>query len=437
MFFYNPESFDPTRYLPHELHRYADDARYFVHVLYGKRVFDKRAKDDWIPLKKVYLRRVMGSRTCDPVVQALIQAGVVEFKRHYIVGKESYKYRLREDLRHEYHCRYKVQDCRLIRQIEKVRSEEDRAKVRLDVHKHLYRYLRKLRIDVDQVRRNEPPQTHVLAEAIADKHFGFTPDKFGRVHTNLTNLKRELRQYLNYQGQELSHIDVRNSQPLMLSVLLFHCYLHDGRLQSLHSFSPLKDIFKNLNLPEPGRFSPASITLSPEGIKPLPPRPLRCARHLFITAPEDVWEYVSLCEKGLFYEELMKGLGIAEEDRNEFKKDFFARIFYCKNGYHTPESNYFRDRFPNVAQVVRELKAKDHSWLPTMLQRVEASVIINRIIRRMMNEYPNIFVSTIHDSVLTTTEHAGLVEGIMKEEFRRLWLEPTLRVDCLRTSMSA
>src|SRR5580704_13645479 len=54
--FYNPIGFDPAEVLPFHLLRYADYARFFLHVLYSQRVF-KEIKDEFVPLKAAYLRR--------------------------------------------------------------------------------------------------------------------------------------------------------------------------------------------------------------------------------------------------------------------------------------------------------------------------------------------------------------------------------------------
>ena len=58
--FYNPVGFDPAEVLPLHLHRYADHARFFLHVLYSQRVF-KEVKDEFVPLKAAYLRRFFPS----------------------------------------------------------------------------------------------------------------------------------------------------------------------------------------------------------------------------------------------------------------------------------------------------------------------------------------------------------------------------------------
>ena len=52
--FYNPQGFDPTEVLPFHLHRYADYARFFLHILYAQRIF-KDLREEFVPLKAAYL----------------------------------------------------------------------------------------------------------------------------------------------------------------------------------------------------------------------------------------------------------------------------------------------------------------------------------------------------------------------------------------------
>jgi hypothetical protein len=59
---YDPIGFNPAEVLPLNLHRYADYARFFLHVLYSQRQF-KEIKDEFVPLKAAYLRRFFPSNT--------------------------------------------------------------------------------------------------------------------------------------------------------------------------------------------------------------------------------------------------------------------------------------------------------------------------------------------------------------------------------------
>ena len=57
-------------------------------------------------------------------------------------------------------------------------------------------------------------------QAIIDGYLDFTVDDFaGRVHTNFSRLKRELKTHLRIDGQRLIEIDIRNSQPTFLAIV--------------------------------------------------------------------------------------------------------------------------------------------------------------------------------------------------------------------------
>src|SRR5208282_4082607 len=65
-------------------------------------------------------------------------------------------------------------------------------------------------------------------QAIADRSWHFTPDDFcGRCHTNLTNLWKPLRSCLRLDGRPLWNIDIGNSQPTFLAVVLRDNPAHD------------------------------------------------------------------------------------------------------------------------------------------------------------------------------------------------------------------
>ncbi|MDD2675625.1 MAG: hypothetical protein PHF81_12165, partial [Flavobacterium sp.] len=44
-------------------------------------------------------------------------------------------------------------------------------------------------------------------------------DNVGRFHSNLTNIKKELRNFITYDGQKLVNIDIKNSQPFFSTIL--------------------------------------------------------------------------------------------------------------------------------------------------------------------------------------------------------------------------
>jgi len=63
------------------------------------------------------------------------------------------------------------------------------------------------------------------------KGIGCSPrDKQSRVHTNLTNLKADFRKFLRYEGKVLVELDIRNSQPLIASILIKDYWIQKGAI---------------------------------------------------------------------------------------------------------------------------------------------------------------------------------------------------------------
>src|SRR5262249_49452664 len=147
------------------------------------------------------------------------------------------------------------------------------------VHRHLLQYLRRVEIDypsaLDALLGDEDfePANETAIQFLRDRAFFFHVCDYGRVHTNLTNLKSRMRPFLSYRGMPLVNLDIRNSQPLIFSILLRRRYA--GRM------------------------------------------------------PPDVQRYVELVQQGRFYEHLMDAGGIAAERRSRFKRQFFGHVFFC------------------------------------------------------------------------------------------------------------
>ena len=144
-----------------------------------------------------------------------------------------------------------------------------------------------------------------------------------------------------------------------------------------------------------------------------------------ILSEPDVKLYKQLTEKGKFYDFLMEQWDIS--DRREFKDNFFGTIFFSK-GTH-PEQNKFRTIFPNVWRVIKYFKKRNYKQLPIKLQKVEAELILNVIARRLCTERKGIFFNTIHDSFLCLEQDAEYIKSIIKDEFSKRGINPTLRTE--------
>ena len=145
--------------------------------------------------------------------------------------------------------------------------------------------------------------------------------------------------------------------------------------------------------------------------------------------PEDLRHYIQDTERGRFYDNLMEEAGIDQtyENRCLFKETFFRQTLFCKNNQEGKAAIPFGRKYPTVYGTIRDLKRRDHTLAARLLQKVESDLIINRVARRCMEELPDdAFVATIHDSILTTQDHAEATLAIMRECFAGVGLDPTI-----------
>jgi hypothetical protein len=393
-----PDGFDPFLSLPSALCSHADVARYFLHNIVIKVVARRADEDGFVPLNAATLRPYFPNNYIYKNIRdALIDNGSILSDNRYIKDEKSIGYKLGPGLNEMPHRRIAVTNPLLARKL-KDRRERMLTGVQPDVHGYhrrermmtgvqpevrgyLQRCLFEIEIDYEAaldtlLRGDHEPSDETAIQMIQDKEFFLHVCEFGRVHTNLTNLKSAMRRFLTLRGQPLVNLDIRNSQPLFFGVLLRE------------------------------RYRSASM-------------------------PDDVRRYLELVQAGRFYDHLMDASQIPAAERARFKREFFGRVFFCKNDPVHEAARLFGAEFPNVYRVIREMKEADYRALAHALQRAESSLMIGGVAARMMREMPDAWIATVHDSVVTTTNQADSVLAIMKEEFAKVGLNPTINQEPL------
>lgn len=233
---YVPDSFDPEIHLPEDLRHLADYARFLLHRINVGRVHMRRG-NCFVYLKHDYLARFMPRGRFTAIRDALEDAGVIRVRKYCVPGELCFGYRLLyphdQGFTH-YHPTAKP----LVAKIMAHRVKEFRA-VRLPLHRALRRYVKAIRIDEQaalQAVEGTPFQRSAqvaMIRAIADGDFFTVADRFGRFHTNLTNLKASLRPFLRYRESKLVNLDIANSQPMVFSLLLVKMLSNKGQLDNL------------------------------------------------------------------------------------------------------------------------------------------------------------------------------------------------------------
>ena len=205
-----------------------------------------------------------------------------------------------------------------------------------------------------------------------------------RLHSNLTNLASDIRSRLQYI-QPLYNIDITNSQPLMLSLLLL--------------------------LPQ----------------------------HKHFLDFLDIKRYIDLTTSGYIYENMVTKLPDTFFDTDDFEKKRkavklqFFKLFYNNPKYQKMDDLFFITfctEFPNVYNFILDQKENDYKQFAINMQKAESDIMIQTIYRRIMNERPGIMALTIHDSVVTTENETGYVQRVIIDEFeKKCNMRPKLNIE--------
>jgi hypothetical protein len=452
---YNPVGFDPAEVLPFHLHRYADYARFFLHVLYSQRVF-KEIKDEFVPLKAAYLRRFFPNNTvykqirdallesqtivCDGIYY---QADSTSWRNHDQQRRsgKSFGYKIGPRWQGVRHEKLIVTTKPLLKSINKVNKARQTEIVTLP-HQHIWHCLQDVTIDHHSAIQE---LDSLMVGATQEEIDGYTGQRmicdginngdlfwhlchFGRVYNNVTGLKKSLRQYLRANNQSLVGCDVTNSQPLLVGLLCSH--MKQGLLSN--------NLCNNTHFSQFDHYIEIDQEFLDHISSTFPQKQeeqggLGQGNSLYDVVltkssqlvPGDVERYVKLCEEGRFYDELML-LDHNQTNRDTFKKQIFTQVFYGENCYEGRLTKLFTQEFPAVWETIRQIKKEDYKRLSHQMLRLESEIVINRAVRQCALQ--GIWVVTIHDCLVTYPEQAERVKQIMVEAFGSVAIRPMIKI---------
>lgn len=325
----------------------------------------------------------------------LVKEGIFFLTQKAHSRKNSRKYRLNSNYLDYF--MYNITDAYTIKKYQKVRDiydkyftkdyidkdvlktlKEHHDSITIDIDGALA-YIEKYKDDAEKYKRYK-----YSIESIYNDSLFFKDDNYGRVHTNCTTLKKDIRRmYLSLDNLPLTEFDITNSQPTLLISLL---------KENLDKID--KDEFK---------------------------------------------KYVNTCkEKGGIYKKIVECTNLKidyyltdnKEEKGKIKgiaKEMVFKVFFGKNCLGNSKNGkynrFFRSLFPTIYEfIVNYKKIKGgHEKLAHELQRRESKLIFNTIIKEIMEKYPGIKILTIHDSILCQTWHKDDVEKIFKKHVDKLY----------------
>lgn len=204
---------------------------------------------------------------------------------------------------------------------------------------------------------NKYNHLYMAISAINDGDLFFRHNKTnGRIDTNLTNLKSELKQFISIPN--LIQLDIVNSQPYILSLYLKSKGVQDSK-------------------------------------------------------------FMNWTERGIFYEnfekEYYKQTG-KTLTRKEVKEIMFC-IFYSKNESYKKEKSIFKSIFPKEYEMIEIEKKHKHNQLAIKMQRLESEICIDTICQEL--DKVNVKYFTIHDAWIVDRLDEFKVKEIVEREFMK------------------
>ena len=140
-----------------------------------------------------------------------------------------------------------------------------------------------------------------------------------------------------------------------------------------------------------------------------------------LTIEVDTEAYIEAVCDGTLYDFLCENL-----PRDQAKKQLFSAVFFGEHKYQYQLEGDFKKHFPTVYRFIRDFKRKDYRHLAHALQRSESGFVIHRVCKRLMEEYPELPILTVHDSILSPDP--DLVYNVILQEAHKYGLVPKVKV---------
>jgi len=353
-----------------------------IHEFMIKFFFSENLSSLKINLWSLILRKKYGMHY-NYYIDYLIEKDFIKLVSNYYVAKKSKTYQINYfdigDLK-----RVKIFDKILLNKYSKNYlkrniTEYNNNPIPIDIKKKLVDDIYHVEIDYDKsinflnglkkdklIDNNKFYKNFLSVNGIKDGHLFFKFDSYGRFHTNFTILKKDIREkFLKIDGNDICEIDIKNSQPFFLSLLM---------KRYMGNWDELKDVER----------------------------------------------YFFMVNNGIIYDDIVERYDKVK-NRND-AKILIYKVLFGKNGDFKKSSKIFGEIYPNVLKFIKNYKEVkgDHKVMSHELQKIESEFIFDNIIFKIKNKYPYIRIITIHDSLIFPYKYKKQVKKIFDLEFNKL-----------------
>jgi len=422
---------------------------------------------DYAPLNSSILRSTaMLGRNYKQYLKVMLDNEIIEQNPHfnYQAGKGSREYRIHDS---------SVSEMIIMDEVDQY-SEPKYKRLReffnegLKIDRSKAERLLKSSYDIKKPkqRRTFCQQMIIVDSIIQQKPFFKVDDKGLRLHTSITMMKRELRDLLTYKGRPLVRIDISNSQPYFMWLIIEARKKSSCAISSINR--PKHDSINNKiqqrvrnNTSTPPYYYVARLE---DGLYML---------HTFLSSPWyqrtieysgleiDEAYFMFLSEMGQLYEgidelmlhndiDIMQGITTEMNRRKVLKKAFMFAIFSSNLGRGENSrkdiiraggkmKSVLRTDLPNLYNAIIDMNYqkggkgnKGKEGLACTLQRIEAKVMLGMVCNRVFTERNDLPIWTIHDCIMTTEVNEDYISNVIKEECAKvIGVEPSVSIESI------
>nr|WP_293304509.1 hypothetical protein [Allomuricauda sp.] len=272
-------------------------------------------------------------------------------------------------------------------------------------------------------------QRRICCEKLKHNHITYNRvGKDNRLHSTFTSLPKDLRPFLKYQEQPLVSLDLKSSQPFFLCALIFTLIERSEEEYAVGGLKPYH-VEKIRQL--------YSVMIRKNLIGPMD-TDLR--EFIDLVLEKDIYSYIGHNLSPDFLSQIKTPFGNINDKYFNLSKGFkekksFKNLRdYCKKSmleylYCSPKSKEkrileIRRIMPDpVNMIIDKLKEvnKEHNFFRNdfalILQNIEAFFIVDVITKRIAEERPELFMLTIHDSIVCTLDNMKYVHNTMMDVF--------------------
>jgi len=386
---------------------FTNHALYILHALKTKQSFKRESLNGFFPLNKELLESIISKAKRLEVIRYLVKIGLVEVNHEYSfkinnrtyqvkkgrvstttesqAGSISKGYRLTDKANDSRWVTHQVKDRLLVAKLNRWQERFEAESKKLITKKgggyQITNYwLTSLKIDevksLDYIEQFSPKKYDAYKyqiESISKKKFSTLIDDNGRFHHNLTNLKKELRQYLTIDNDTLIGFDIVNSQPTFLGLYLNMLNVDSNELNN----------------------------------------------------------YLKLCQNGQIYEHINGANFTTPLERQVFKKLLFSSVFFGKVSYmSTNTGKKFQALFPSIYATIKAIKNEfGANYIANKLQSIESKFIfdlINYINTEAGGQVPLI---SLHDAIYTTESNYDVL-AVLCTRYSELKTKGVIKFAC-------